>query len=232
MSERPRVVILGAGGHAHVMLDVLRRQGAAEVIGFLDAAEELQGTRTRGGLEVIGGTDAADVRNCGADAFVVAIGSNQIRQMIFERCIEAGLAPWTAVHPAATVAESATLGEGAQVVAGVIVCPHATVGRDVILNTACTVDHDNVIGAHAFIAPGAHLGGDVRVGVRAFIGIGASVLPGVSIGERATVGGGAVVIEDVPPGAVVVGVPARIIRVEPGTPFPPAPTADTQEDRS
>jgi sugar O-acyltransferase (sialic acid O-acetyltransferase NeuD family) len=212
MNDRPSVAIIGAGGHAHVMLDVLRCQGASNVIGFLDDADDLQGTRTRGGIEVIGRTDPETIRNCGADAFVVAIGSNQIRQMLFERCIDAGLTPWTAVHPSATVAASATIGDGAHVVAGVCVCTHARVGADVILNTACSVDHDNLIGDHAFIAPGAHLGGDVEIGSRAFVGIGASVLPGLTVGARATVGGGAVVIEDVPPDSVVVGVPARIIR--------------------
>ncbi|MGI5819795.1 MAG: acetyltransferase [Armatimonadota bacterium] len=215
MSDLPRVVIIGAGGHAQVMLDVLRRQGGAEIVGFLDDAEELQGTRTRGGLEVIGRTDAESLRTCDAGAFVVAIGSNRIRKMLYERCVEAGMSPWRAVHPHATVAESAILGEGAQVVAGVVVNPHATVGADVILNTGCTVDHDNIVGDHAFLAPGAHLGGDVHVGVSAFIGIGASVLPGVTIGAGAIVGAGAVVVDDVPPGAVVVGVPARVIRTRP-----------------
>lgn len=214
MSDQPSVVIIGAGGHAHVMLDVLRRQGKANVLGFLDDAEELQGTRTRGGVEVLGRTDLDSLRRCGADAFVVAIGSNHVRRMLFDRCIEAGLRPWRAIHPEATVAASATLGDGAQVVAGVRVCAHARVGIDVVLNTSCTIDHDNVIGDHAFIAPGVNLGGDVTVGDEAFVGIGASVLPGVTVGARATVGGGAVVIEDVPPGAVVVGVPARVIRTE------------------
>lgn len=216
MSKLPKVVIIGAGEHAQVMLDVLRCQGSSEVIGFLDDDEGLQGTRTRGGLEVIGRTDSETIANCGAGAFVAAIGNNRVRAMLFDRCLEAGLRPWTAIHPSAVIAQSASLGAGTHVVAGVIVNPHAVVGANVILNTACTVDHDNIIGDHAFIAPGAHLGGDVHVGASAFVGIGASVLPGISIGEGATVGAGAVVLEDVPPGAIVVGVPAHVIRTEAG----------------
>ena len=215
MSQRPGVVILGAGGHGHVLLEALRLQDEAEVLGLLDDNEDLQGTRTRGDIEVIGRTDFESLRNCKADAFVVAIGNNRIRRMLFNRALEAGLAPWTTVHPSAIIAESATIGDGTQVIAGVVINPHATVGVDVVLNTGCTVDHDNTIGDHAFLAPGVHLGGDVQIGEGAFIGIGASVLPGVSVGAGATVGGGAVVIEDVPPGAVVVGVPAHVIRTEP-----------------
>ena len=173
MSERPSVVIIGAGGHAHVMLEVLRRQGVTEVVGFFDDAEELQGTVTRGGLRVIGRTDPQSLRSCEADAFVVGIGSNRIRAMLFERCVEAGLRPHTAIHPGAIIAESASLGEGVHVTAGVCICAHASVGSDVILNTSCTVDHDNTIGDHAFIAPGVNLGGDVTIGEGAFVGIGA-----------------------------------------------------------
>lgn len=214
MSERTRVVVIGAGGHGHVMVDVLRQQGEAEVTGFLDDDNEIQGTRTRAGVEVIGRTDPESLAACEADAFVVGVGSNKIRTMLFERCLDAGLSPWTAIHPSAVIAESATLGEGAQVVAQVVVNPHATIGRNVILNTSCTVDHDCFVGDDAFIAPGVNLGGNVQVGAMAFIGIGASVLPEITIGEGAVVGGGAVVIADIPPGAVVVGVPARAIQAK------------------
>ena len=212
MSERTRVVVIGAGGHGHVMVDVLRLQGRVEVIGFLDDDDELQGAVTRAGVEVIGRTDPETLATCGAEAFVVGVGSNRIRSMLFDRCLDAGMSPWTAVHPSAVIAESATLGEGAQVVAQVVVNPHATIGRNVVLNTACTVDHDCFVGDDAFLAPGVNLGGDVSVGAMAFVGIGASILPGITIGEGAVVGGGAVVIADVPSGSVVVGVPAKAMR--------------------
>ncbi len=218
MNSLPRIVIVGAGGHGHVVLDILRRRAGVEVVGFLDDADELEGTKTRGGLEVVGRADLQSLRECEADGFVVAVGGNAVRRMLFERCAAAGLTPWRAIHPETTIAGSVELGEGVQVVAGVIVNAHATVGDDVILNTGCTVDHDNVIADHSFIAPGVHLGGDVHIGEGAFIGIGASILPGVSIGDGATVGGGAVVIEDVAPEAVVAGVPARMLRArKPGS---------------
>lgn len=161
---------------------------------------------------MIGKTAPENLAICGADAFLVAIGSNRIRALLFDRCREAGLTPWVGVHPTAVIAHGAELGGGTQVVAQVVVNPGARVGRDVILNTACTVDHDCVIGDHAFIAPGVHLGGEVTIGERAFIGIGATVLPGVTIGAGSTIGGGAVVIRDIEPDAVAVGVPAHVIR--------------------
>jgi carbonic anhydrase/acetyltransferase-like protein (isoleucine patch superfamily) len=95
------------------------------------------------------------------------------------------------------------------VFAGAVVQPGAAVGRHVILNTACSADHDNEIGDFAQLAPGAHLAGTVRVGEGAFIGTGATVLPDLVVGAWSTVGGGGVVARDVPPGVTVKGVPAR-----------------------
>jgi len=211
MSTKMRVVIAGSGGHGHVMLDVLLCQGLAEIEGFLDDREELHGSTTRAGVPIVGGTNWAEVA-AAAEAFVVAIGSNKVRRTLYEAALRAGLTPWSAVHPSAVIAGSAEVGEGVQVVGGVVINPFARIGCNVILNTGCTVDHDCLIGDHAFLGPGAHLGGAVEVAEMAFVGLGASVLPGVKIGEGAVVGAGAVVTRDVEPWTMVVGVPARRVR--------------------
>ena len=212
MSARPTVVIVGAGGHGHVLLDVLLRQDLAEVVGFLDDRENLLGTNTRAGVAIVGNTDFARVAAGLAEAFVVAIGNNKIRRRQFEAALAAGLRPWPAVHPSAVIADSAELGAGIQVIGGVVINPFAAIGVDVILNTGCTVDHDCQVGDHAFLGPGVHLGGAVEVGKMAFLGLGAVVLPGVKVGEGAVVGAGAVVTKDVEPWTMVVGVPARCVR--------------------
>jgi acetyltransferase-like isoleucine patch superfamily enzyme len=97
------------------------------------------------------------------------------------------------------------------VCAGAIVGPASRIGVDVILNTACSVDHHNQIADHVHIGPGAHLGGEVQVAEGALVGMGATVLPRCRVGAWSTVAAGAVVTEDVPDGATVVGVPARLL---------------------
>ncbi|MCX7597344.1 MAG: acetyltransferase [Armatimonadetes bacterium] len=209
MRHQPRVVIIGAGGHGRVMLDVLRCQGTAEVVGFVDDAPGLQGS-TAHGLPVLGTVeDLVKLRHQGIEAFVAAIGDNAIRAKKFACATEAGLAPWDAIHPSAVIAADVTWAPGVQVVAGVVVNTGAQLGNNVILNTACSVDHDCRVGDHCFIGPGARLGGTVKIEEGAFLGIGAIILPNLRVGAWSTVGAGAVVTRDVPARVVVVGCPAR-----------------------
>ena len=98
--------------------------------------------------------------------------------------------------------------------AGVVVNPGARIGSNVVLNTACSVDHDCVVADHAQLCPGVHLGGNVTVGELAMVGTGVSVIPGVRIGSGCTIGAGAVVTRDIPDNSLAVGVPARVVSRE------------------
>jgi len=104
------------------------------------------------------------------------------------------------------------IGPGTMICASAVVNPGSIIGANVILNTGCTVDHHNIIGNHAHIAPGVHLGGDVSVGIGALVGIGATVIPQRSIGDWSKIGAGSVVTKTIPARVVAVGMPARVVR--------------------
>lgn len=200
------VLILGAGGHAKVVADILRCRGTT-VLGFLDDDPATWGT-ARLELPVLGGI--ATYRERMPGGLILGIGDIAARVALVERLGTDARTLWcNAIHPHATVARSVRLGRGVAVVARAVVNPDAILGDHSIVNTGATVDHDCAIGEHAHIGPGAHLGGGVHIGRGAFIGIGASVTPGLTIGDGAVVGAGAVVVADVPPHAMVKGVPAR-----------------------
>lgn len=208
------VILLGSGGHAHVLVDALRLGADLRWLGILDADRALVGS-TRFGLPVLGDDDALRDHSPEAVWLVNGLGSVRStaeRRRLFEQCKRAGFAFLSVVHPSAVIARDATLGEGVQIMAGVIVQAGASVGDDTILNTRASVDHDSCIGAHVHVAPGATLCGEVVVGDGAHVGAGATVLQGLTIGCGALVAAGAVVIRDVPPGATVMGVPARGVR--------------------
>jgi sugar O-acyltransferase (sialic acid O-acetyltransferase NeuD family) len=141
--------------------------------------------------------------------FLVAVGGQE-RLKLHDWLVDEGLLPLTVIHRAAYVAADATLGPGCQILAHATVCAQAHLERSVIVNTAASVDHECRIGAGAHIGPGVRLAGRVAVGERAFVGAGAVILPRLAIGRDAIIGAGAVVIADVPAGAVMMGVPARI----------------------
>jgi sugar O-acyltransferase (sialic acid O-acetyltransferase NeuD family) len=208
-----RILVLGAGGHAQVVADILMRTFDAgkriKPLGYLDDNCKYHG-QTLLGLPVLGSiTDLARVVH---DTLIVAIGDNHTRQALFNQLQHQGKCFVTAKHPAAVIAPDVSIGPGVVICAGVVVNPGSMIGANVILNTGCTVDHHNHISAHAHVGPGAHLGGEVQVGTGALIGIGATVLPRCRIGSWSLVGAGAVVHTDVPDRAVVVGVPARVVR--------------------
>jgi sugar O-acyltransferase (sialic acid O-acetyltransferase NeuD family) len=116
------------------------------------------------------------------------------------------------VDPTAVVARTTTVGEGSVVNAAAVLGAATTVGRFVHVNRSASIGHHNVVEDYATLGPGCLLAGSVRIGRGAFVGAGAVCAPEVEIGPDAIVGAGAVVVRDVPPAAVVVGNPARVVR--------------------
>lgn len=199
------LVVLGAGGHAKVVIATARAAGL-NVVAVLDDDLALHG-KTVLDVPVAGRIERSSVPR-GATA-ILAIGSNSVR-----RALADGMdCRWAVVvHPSAVVDPTVALGGGTVIFAGVVVQPGTSIGSHVILNTACSVDHDCVVGDFAHLAPGVRLAGDCEVATGSFLGIGAVVIPGIRVGPWSTVGAGAVVIDHVPGNVVAVGVPARVVR--------------------
>lgn len=207
MSETP-VYLLAVGGHGSVVLDALLEMGMA-VRGILDPGRKP-------------GDSVFDVPVLGDDAWlegqdpkgfllangVGAVPWQELRGHLFERFSARGFGFVSVRHPSAYVGRAAELGEGSQVMAGCVLQCRVRVGRNSVINTKVSVDHDCVIGEHVFVGPGATLCGEVQVGDHSFVGSGAVLLPGVRVGSRAVIGAGAVVTRPVADGALVTGVPA------------------------
>lgn len=207
-----QVVIIGAGGHGKVVLDILRTAGKYVPAGFVDADTTLARVKV-GGLPVFGaGNVLPKLRQQKVRHAIVAIGDNRTRQRYAALLREQGFELVNAIHPTASVSASAMLGENVVIAAQAAVCTEARVADCAIINTAAVVDHECDVAEAVHVCPGAVLAGRVRVGAGAFIGLGANVIQCMTIGEHAVVGAGAVVIEDVPARATVVGVPARVIK--------------------
>ncbi len=208
-----RLLILGAGGHGRVVLDIVLQAGRDEVVGFLDNNAEIHGRRVDG-VPVLGGI--AELPRLAAahdaDGVIIAIGDNGVRRGLAREVDACGLPLVSAVHPSATLARSVTLGRNVVVAAGAVVCAHCQIGDSVILNTGCIIDYQTMIGEGSHICPGVRIAGRVKVESGVFVGLGATVVPRVTLGCEAIIGAGSVVIADVPPLTTVVGVPARAVK--------------------
>jgi sugar O-acyltransferase (sialic acid O-acetyltransferase NeuD family) len=198
---KEEIVVIGAGGHAKVLITTLTARGFSIAAVFDD-------DDTKWGVDAQGTRVSRIDRERGGNG-IIGIGDNaQRREMARALSFE-----WrTVVHPSAFVHPSAKLGRGTVVFAGAVVQPDAVIGDHVIVNTGATVDHDCVVGDYAHLAPGVHLAGSVQVGEGAILGIGSVVIPGVRIGHWSTLGAGAAAIRDVADGVVAVGVPARALK--------------------
>ena len=202
-----RTVVLGAGGHAKVVLEAIWAGGTLEVVGLLDADP---GCGTLLGVPILGDdTLLSELRKQDVGAIVVALGGNRLRDRIAARVCELGFELPAVIHPAAHVSPSARIEAGAVIMARACIGPLARIGALAIINTNAIVEHDSSIGRAAHVAPGVALAGTVKVGDRALIGVGSAVRPGIVIGADAVVGAGSAVVADVPAHAVVAGAPAR-----------------------
>jgi sugar O-acyltransferase (sialic acid O-acetyltransferase NeuD family) len=204
------VIVIGGGGHSKVLLSTLHSLNR-RVLGFVDPEPGLLALNGVAHL----GDDCEALRYLPEQVRLVngvgAASSTDGRKAVYEKFKAKHYVFESLAHPSATVAAETQLEEGVQLMAGAVLQPGSRLGENVIINTGARVDHDCWIEAHAHIAPGAVLCGNVSVEKGAFIGAGATILPGIKIGAGSLVGAGAVVVEDVPPGVTVVGTPARLL---------------------
>ena len=195
------VMLIGGGGHAKVVMDMVEACGD-RVVGILDdglaVGMQVQGVPVKG--------STADAGQFEDALFVLAVGNNQVRRKLAARL---NVAWYTAIHPSAIVSDRAQVGEGSVVMPRAVINPGACLGRHSIINTAAVVEHDNRIGDFAHVSCGAVLTGTVHVGECALVGAGAVVKNNVSICDEAVVGAGAVVTKDLTEKGTYVGVPAR-----------------------
>jgi UDP-perosamine 4-acetyltransferase len=212
VNEMEDVVIIGAGGHGKVVLDILVAEGKYRPVGFVDNNPSLLDSYVCG-LPILGPINALPrLKRQRIRHAIVAIGDNRQRLNQLPEIDATGFTLVNAVHPTAYVSPRATLGRGVVVAPRASVVVEARLGDLAIINTAAVVDHECDVGDGAHVCPGAILAGRVRVGRGAFIGIGAQVIQCRSVGDFAVVGAGAAVIQDVPDGATAVGVPARVVK--------------------
>lgn len=204
------LVIIGAGDHACVLLDMLLEQGE-KVLGLADKAVP-KGTVIYG-VPVLG-DDNEILKYSVEDIELVngigSVGSLDLRTKMFEFYKKNGYTFASVIHSSAIISKRAKLSEGIQVLAGAVINTEVKIADNTIINTKTSIDHGCNIGKHCHIAPGCTLSGCVTVGNRTHIGTGSSVIQGIKVGANVLVGAGSVVIRNIKDNSMVYGVPAKM----------------------
>jgi len=213
-SSKKPLIVMGAGGHASVVVDCLV-ESTSTILGVVDPALPV-GDRALG-MKVLGSDDKVFEYSPEEILLVNGIGMVEFstaRRDVSKRMRQFGYKFQTIVHSSAITSNQAMLEEGVQIMAGVILQPGIKVGCDSIVNTGALIDHDCVIGMGCHICPGVTLAGNVIIGDGTMIGSGSTVLPGTVIGSRVLIGAGATIYHDIESGTTVRQRPEEVVKLE------------------
>lgn len=209
-------IVIGAGGHAKVVTDLLLAAGET-VIGLTDQNSSCHGDMVLG-CPILGDDDI--LSDYKSDEINLAMGvgatgkdlphSLRMRYNAFQSLKQIGFSFPPIVHPSAVLGREVEIEDGAQIMAGSVIQSGSRIGELAIINTNVSIDHDCEIGIATHLGPRAVLGGRVRVGMASYIGLGAIVLQTLVIKDNSVVGAGSVVVNDVKPSEKVMGIPARV----------------------
>ncbi len=210
------VLLLGAGGHAAVIAEALKKYYRQyNIIGITDSDRKKTG-QTVAGIPVIGTDELLEeLYKCKIRKAFISVGAVydlRPRLDLFNLAKKVGFEFINVIHGTSVISGYSELGCGNAVLANTVVNIGARIGNNCILNTGSIVEHQCIIGDNVHIATGSVICGGARIGDNCLVGAGATVIQGVSIGENSIIGAGSVVIGDIPPGAVAVGVPVKIIK--------------------
>lgn len=195
------LVMLGAGGHAKVCYDIAKEMKQWDEIIILDDNHENYYFSISGKIDEINKYPSAD--------FFIAIGDNNIREKLLLQLQEKNYSIATLIHPHAVIASDVTIDRGTAIMAGVIVNSNSQIGRGCILNTKCSVDHDNTIGNFVHISPGVTLAGTVKIFENTWVGSGAIIINNVTVAQDSIIGAGSLVLKDILESGTYIGAPVR-----------------------
>ena len=207
MKSLGEIVIVGNGGHASSVAEAASSHGF-EVDCLLDTSE------VSSGRDFVALLSALKKFDLSSTSLAMGLGTNHLRSMAFERIqsiFPEAQFPMV-IHSSAWVSLTASLGQGAVVLAQASVGSGSTLGVGALINTGASLDHDSTLGDFASLGPGARTGGNALIGPRTMLGLQAGILQGRTIGEDTVVGAHSLVIEDIPPLSVAIGTPCRVTR--------------------
>lgn len=207
------MVIMGAGGHALEILDILvdhpnlyknifffdnvthadKRKVTLKEFPFIDTFEALE----------------EHFKNNG-NKFIVGVGGIKSRTFLQQSALQRGGSPYSLISNNAILSRNAVLLQpGVQIMQLAFISSHVTIGEGTLINTRANIHHETSIGSFCEIAPNATILGNCKIGNNVLIGANSTILPNISIGDNSTVGAGSTVTKNIPVNEVWMGTAAK-----------------------
>ena len=209
-----KIVLVGAGGHCKVIIDIIKSVGEYDIIGVTDTT--FRGQKLVLDIPIIGDDSILKkLYNDGVKNAFVCIGALQnirLRDKIYNKLKDIGFNIPVLIHKDAIVSSYATIAFGTCVMPGAIINPGVSIDENCIINTGVVIEHDCKIQRNTHISPKACIAGGVKVGHDTHVGMGSCIIQALHIGNNVIIGAGAVVINNVVDNVVTVGVPSKIIK--------------------
>ncbi|MDC0460006.1 NeuD/PglB/VioB family sugar acetyltransferase [Crocinitomicaceae bacterium] len=205
-----KVIVIGCGDQAEVVIDIIHTQGVNEIIGLTSKDSDI---KEFCGYPVLG-NDSILTELIKKQQFKLAMGvggyrSNLQRKNIFNKLKKEGFDFINVIHPFTSISSSAVLGEGITIYPGTVINTSAQVEDNVILALNASIGHHTLIKSHILVSASASIGANTVVGEESLVAMGARIISGVHVGKNVTVGAGAVVVKSIESNKTVFGIPAK-----------------------
>lgn len=212
MNKKEDIIILGRGGHAKVIIDMIEEGDSYNIVGVTDV--NLEGEKEFFGYPILGNDDVLpDFFKQGVKNVAVGIGGftdNRLRKKLFDLAKSIGFSLPPIIHSSAIISKRSKIGEGTIIKRGVIVDTDVTIGTNNILELGAIVGHESKVGNHVLLSANVMISAYNIIEDDVFFAVASTIVSGARVCEGTLIGAGAVVVNDITQKGLYLGVPAKM----------------------
>ncbi len=172
---KPKIVIIGAGGHGKVICDAILAQNQYEMIGFVDAVISVGTVVMVDHKVIVSQAEISKLKGL-TDYFIIAIGNNEVRKKIYGE-LKQFLKPALIIHPSAVIAANALVKQGSVCLANAVISANCVVGENAIINAGVVIDHECIVGDHIHLSIGTLIGSNSTIAADVVLPVGSIIQP-------------------------------------------------------